>query len=522
MVVAPGWGCLEGCGDPNLLYTPDFAGTSSASAIVAGVVALYESVKEAESADGMTPVDPEDLRTQLKSTGSPQLGGTNSVCQHIGPRPNLRAALGYPPASYEWPTFHNNNERFGEAASTFTPPLSQQWKVTISSNSNNYGPVLSGGRLFTGTNDGHLRAFNAITGQQLWDKTLGSSGYGHAIPAVVGDTVYTTYLFPYPVVYARYADTGNPRWSVYSGVNPLNPSDIVYFALWQTTAVANGRLYVGTTDHRVAALKTTPPNEGSVLWVSEPYAKVWAGAAVSGGKVVFGTDDPTGEWKVVALNELDGTFAWSRPLDDAAIMVPLIAHGNVYVSSRSGITYAFKANSTGTTGDPVWQSTDVGPIFHSTPAYDGERLYYGSQNYGFIALDATTGANKWTQPGANPSQSSVAYANGYVYGTTTNATLVVLRASDGAIVDTRSFTPFSGGSSSPAISNGWVWAEDGTGTVYGFKGTLINWDGDIDSDGDDCAPRDPAINHGATESCDGLDNDCDGLVDEGQTGCNPC
>jgi serine protease len=84
-----GWGDYAG-GTFNSRYTYTFSGTSSASPIVTGAVAILSSVIEARTGKAATPAQ---IRSLLKSTGTPQDLSAGALKGHIGPMPNLRAAL---------------------------------------------------------------------------------------------------------------------------------------------------------------------------------------------------------------------------------------------------------------------------------------------------------------------------------------------------------------------------------------------------------------------------------------------
>lgn len=73
--------------NPNFWYTDSFGGTSSASPIIAGVVANLQGISLNTYGASLLP---QQMRDLLIQTGSPQLGSTN---ENIGPRPNLRDAI---------------------------------------------------------------------------------------------------------------------------------------------------------------------------------------------------------------------------------------------------------------------------------------------------------------------------------------------------------------------------------------------------------------------------------------------
>jgi len=86
-VVTTGYGDLYNSEGVNYWYTTTFAGTSSASPIVAGAVAVIEGVR---LASGWPPLSPAAMRSLLVTTGAPQISPPPG---NIGPRPDLAQAL---------------------------------------------------------------------------------------------------------------------------------------------------------------------------------------------------------------------------------------------------------------------------------------------------------------------------------------------------------------------------------------------------------------------------------------------
>lgn len=89
-VYTTGYGSLYSAEGKNRWYTATFAGTSSASPIVAGACLLLQSAYFAGTQSFLTPAL---VRSHLRATGSAQQAGTYPVSQNIGPRPNASAAL---------------------------------------------------------------------------------------------------------------------------------------------------------------------------------------------------------------------------------------------------------------------------------------------------------------------------------------------------------------------------------------------------------------------------------------------
>jgi subtilisin family serine protease len=90
-VTTCGYGDAQGSTSENRWYTHRFSGTSSASPIVTGGVAVLQGIAKARRGAPLTPARVRDI---LMRTGTPQVAGPSApLSQRIGPLPNLAQAV---------------------------------------------------------------------------------------------------------------------------------------------------------------------------------------------------------------------------------------------------------------------------------------------------------------------------------------------------------------------------------------------------------------------------------------------
>lgn len=436
--------------------------------LVAGLQGVTIVVKNDVPADA-----PEDTTERVSVTG------TSSLDESASGTAFLVVEL-IPPPNDEWPTFHNDKRRHGESPSPHLPPMKELWRSGSQTQHLWAGPVVADNILYSATLDGYLRARNPFTGDVIWEEAFGDSFYYTGTLTVdvgspdPGDGVVygTFYGFDGGVigqcpssppffgtcgyVFALDADDGSILWKVGPDETGLNFNARVAMALSGGRVI--GSAWNDFSNGQVYALDA---QTGQLLWLFNASGEPFGGAAVSGGIVYQGT---TSGW-LYALDEQSGSVVWSAQLDNTITSVPLVAQGMVFIGTYSGTMYALDAN----TGSTIWSTGGFSLIDVSTPATDGSALYFGTFGSQFVSLDAASGAVLWQTSIAGAVASSVALANGFIYGTSWDGMFRTLDAATGEIVDTDPLLAFAS-TSSPAVQRGWIWLEDLSGAVYAFGG----------------------------------------------------
>jgi outer membrane protein assembly factor BamB len=210
---------------------------------------------------------------------------------------------------------------------------------------------------------------------------------------------------------------------------------------------------------------STSPLTNQTRWTFQTQGVgVKSSPAIANGILYVGSTDDT----LYALNATDGTQIWKFKITqpgDATVGSPAVANGIVYVDSQSTPAYLYALNAS--TGSDLWSyklMDDEGSSQRSPPTVVNGIVYIGSGDGHVYSLDASTGTLIWTYQTGSKIESSPAVVDGALYIGAVNGCVFALNAANGAEIWI--YNTGLGVYSSPAVINGVVYITSNAGNVY--------------------------------------------------------
>ena len=249
-------------------------------------------------------------------------------------------------------------------------------------------------------------------------------------------------------------------------------------AVWGSASLNGDTVFIGSDDGNLYALEA---QSGSLLWKFASQGIVRSTPAVAGDLVYFSSDDGF----LYAVRADDGTKAWSTDIGnfydraaregfnmssvdptgyDYVQSSPVVADGTVYVGSTDKNLYALDAN----TGAVKWTFATSNKI-RATPVVDQGTVYFGSWDELMYAVDVATGKARWAVGVGGEVQSKAVVANGMVYTASRRASVVALDAQTGGLNWEYSYGSNLWVESSPNLVNGVIYiGSSGSKIVLGL------------------------------------------------------
>jgi outer membrane protein assembly factor BamB len=283
-----------------------------------------------------------------------------------------------------WPTYGYDDARQHISPYDHRPPYRRLWKIDAH-DTLEFPPSVGYGRVYLAQQKGLFFALDAKQGTVDWRKSFGRCAA--ASPTIGKGMVYQSYMHRVECLQdqsgadgflvAWDADTGRERWRFRSA--PIE----------STPLLKNGRLYVGTWDHKVYALNA---KTGRKIWAFPADDQVNTSAAYWRGRVYIASDGGT----LYALSARTGRLLWSAQSQSKFgsrefwYATPTVAYGRVFIGNTDGTMYVYGAKS----GNLLW-ARPLGTYVYGAAAVHKRRVFVGTYDGKLYALDAATGDTIW-------------------------------------------------------------------------------------------------------------------------------
>lgn len=283
-------------------------------------------------------------------------------------------------------------------------------------------PVQVGDTIYVATLDARMLALrdNGTSAQELWEAQLGEHGF---TADLVGNENGILASGRDLVLYSVAPDTGTTQWrhSLIDGawIDGTRHQADVFAGQFQTSpVVVDNIVYVGGPDGFLSAHDV---DTGKRLWRFEARGRISATPCVADGKVFIGQNGRYMEY--YAIDQKNGKLVWQ--IDDfgwATVGSTAYHNGRIFVGTESGWFYSIDAGN----GKIHWKHKSRIPHqgFQPPPATDDTRVYTGSHDGRYYALNQTDGSEVWsvdtsakpdTLSGGNPDSAGIVLWKDLIY-----------------------------------------------------------------------------------------------------------
>ncbi len=328
-------------------------------------------------------------------------------------------------------------------------------------------PLVDGDLVLVGSGDGLFYAIERASGEERWRFEAASAVQSSA--AVHGGLVYL--VDRSNVLYALDRRTGRERWRVATG--PDKPWDWGhegwdYFT--SSPAIAGDLVIVGSGDGNVYGFDAAT---GTERWRVVTAGRIRSSPATANGVAYVGSADGF----LYAIDPETGELRWSFETEGASFSSaefgfdrktiqssPAVAGGRIFFGSRDGKFYAVEAS----TGELAWRFDHSTPWVVSSPAiYQGAAIVGTSDGLFLHAMNIETGEEIWRFETGDRVFSSPAVSGGVVYVGVHSGRFLALDAATGAL----SWELRCGGAvmSSPVVHEGRAYFGCDDGSVYAVR-----------------------------------------------------
>jgi len=355
----------------------------------------------------------------------------------------VTAAIGA--SAQEWTQWRGPG-RDGSVSSKNTPAawpekLERMWRVEIGEGYSS--PVVSGGRAFVhGRRDPEeiVASINLADGKVVWEQkyqavfkknqyAVSMAKGPNATPLVVGNRLFT--LGVTGMLNAWDTATGKQLWT--RDFSQAIDTSKLFCGTAASPLLVNGRVVVQVgSDIHGGQILALDPATGKTEWEWKGLGPGYA------SPVVIDSEDSQQivtmtEGSIVGLDGKTGKELWSAPFPDEwheNIATPLWTGTHLIVSGTRQGTHAYTVakNAGKWQATEMWKNPDIA-MYMSSPVF-GDGLVYGhsSKRKGqFFALDAKTGAVRWTTEGREGEHASLLLTPQHVVFLTDGADLIVAK-----------------------------------------------------------------------------------------------